>query len=133
MPKIKYALHEKYGEWTDVNESERDALIIIFDKEVCGYIFIENHAYRVEKGEAKIPINSFAGGEYAPRLECEAGVFDLEGFIKSGTDISMLKTSESTLRRMLSRTHKYEEAIAIIQSEIADLKSKTEGHHIFKY
>ena len=133
MPKIKYTLYDKNGEWTDVSASERDVLTLTFNEKLCGYVFIGKHNYRVEKGEAKISLSSFPDGEYIPKIESNQGVYELEGFIKNGTDISMLKTSEATLRRLLISLHKQEELVAIMQSEITDLKSRTEGHHIFEY
>lgn len=131
MAKIKYSLCENIGEWTSLSEDDRTILTIILSPTKNGYLSLSNAVYRVENGEVKISLSAIADGSYTPRFECDGGVYILEEFQKCGNLISMLPTTEKTIRSLLFRCRKSEEKIQELEEELKVLKSKTEGHHIF--
>ena len=131
MAKIKYRLYSGVGEWSSLNDDDRTQLIIDLSANRLGYISLGKGIYRVENGVAKITLNTIEDGVYEPRFECDEGVFLLEGFTKSGNNISMLPTSEENIRLLIKRCRSAESRLHDLENQVKELNKKTEGHHIF--
>ena len=132
MPRISYALNGSVGEWYEVSPEHKDQLILRFHPSRDGYIIVDNTVYRVKCGEVRLPMSRIRDSKYAPRLECDDGGYTLEGFEKSGADITPLPTKDSAIRALIHRCRKNEERIAILESKLSSIIERTDGHRIFK-
>lgn len=131
MPKISFALTEGVGEWTELINDGKRLLRLCFEPQADGYILVGSTVYCVQNGAVSLELSTLADDEYSLRLECEGGGYELEPFIKSGGCIKTSPTCEASLRRIISKSRSAEARLSVIEAELAALKEKAEGHHIF--
>ncbi len=128
---IKYILYGNVGERSTYEKGAKDTLSLDFSPAVDGYILACNSIYRVKNGKVSIPVSSLPAGTVSLRLECDGCGYTLEKFENHGGDISIPKTDEETLRRLLARMKLLEDKVASLSDTAAMLEEISRGHHIF--
>ena len=131
--KICYLTLHGAAEWVDVKEDNDYILHLQFTPKCNGAISLGNVIFEVKEGNVSIPFNALQNGEYHPKLEADTGVFVVEGFSKSGYVITMLKTDESLIRRLVLRCHTLEKLCGTLTERVAHLEAICQGHKIFDY
>ena len=110
-----------------------DTLTLCFEPECNGAITMCGKIFSVKCGESKIPLRALPNGECRPILEADTGRYILEGFVKSGSEISMLKTEEATIRRLLNTCLVLEKSRSALEDRVSRLEALCVGHNIFNY
>ncbi len=131
--KIRYITQHGVGEWTDMLAEDTDVITLTFTPECDGALTLRGKLYTVKDGEVSILARALPDGEYRPVLEADTGRYELEGFTKQGKTISMAKTEESTVRRLLGRCRELERSLYAAIERIKNLEAICVGHNIFSY
>ena len=131
--KITYITSHGAAEWVETSATDDSILHIQFTPECNGIITVENTAYEVKCGSVSIPLGTLQNGEYRPKLEANTGVFTVEGFCKSGHDVSMLPTEQAVIRRLVSRCHALEKICDTLDKKVSHLETLCQGHKIFDF
>ncbi|MBQ7343248.1 MAG: hypothetical protein IJW53_00620 [Clostridia bacterium] len=131
--KIRYITQHGVGEWTDILTEDADVITLAFTPECDGALTLRGKLYTVKGGEVSIPTRALPDGEYRPVLEADTSRYELEGFIKQGKTVSMAKTEEATVRRLLGRCRELERSLCSATRRIGNLEAICVGHNIFSY
>ena len=131
--KIHYITQHGVAEWTEIYREEPDVITLSFSPSCVGAITLRGKVYAVNGGQVNIPTRALANGEYRPVLESDTGRYALEGFIKDGDNVSMLKTEESTIRRLLKACRELKESRDDLVERVERLEDLCTGHNIFSY
>ena len=121
MTRIIYKLKDGWGEARELSSSGKvGELIITVDPILSGYISIGGVASQICDGQARFSTNRIADGEHTPIVSGEMHA-ELEPILKSGNKISLLPTSDKTIRKLLQRLERAEEAISTLTRRIDKL------------
>lgn len=131
--KIHYITQHGVAEWTKIHTEDPDVITLSFIPSCEGAITLRGKVYTVKVGQVSIPTRTLPDGEYRPVLESDIGRYALEGFIKEGGNVSMLRTEESTIRRLLGTCRKLEESRDSLTERVERLEALCVGHNIFSY
>ncbi len=131
--KISYIIHHGVGEWERISQDSSDTLLLTFKPECSGAVDLGGAVFTVKNGDAEIPLNALPDGEYQPKLECEIGVYTAESFLKHGRSVSLPKTDEAVLRRLILRCYDLEKDRDALEERIARLETLCQGHNIFNF
>lgn len=131
--KIGYKTLHGTAEWVVKEAGEEGMLHLEFEPKCNGVITLANTSFRVKNGCASLPLCALPNGVYHPKLESDTGVFVAEGFYKEGDKVTMLKTEESVIRRLVKRCHTLESKNTALEERVAHLEALCQGHTIFDY
>ena len=131
--KIRYITSHGMAEWIDCHEETDEMLTLLFEPYHNGAVVINGKIFTVKNGEAHIQIASLSDGYCSPTLETDHGVYCVEGFTKRGKSISVSKSNESTVRRLISRFYNLEAAATKITEKVERLEKVCHGHNIFDF
>jgi hypothetical protein len=131
--KISYITQHGVGEWSQIHTEDPDVITLTFTPASDGALTLRGKIYAVKSGEVSILKRVLPDGEYRPLLETDSGRYELEGFVKQGKTVSMLKTEESTVRRLLGRCRQLENALNSARERLSRLEELCIGHDIFNY
>lgn len=131
--KIHYITQHGVALWTEISPDDNSALTLSFDIDCDGVVTLRGKRLAVKGGEVKIPTVLLSDGEFRPTLESEAGIFAVEGFIKRGNNITMQKTDESVLRRIIKDCLALKSSEKLILMRVEALEALCQGHGIFNY
>ena len=131
--KIHYITQHGVAEWTEIHREEPEFITLSFSPSCDGAITLRGKVYAVNGGQVNIPARALPNGEYRPVLESDTGRYALEGFIKEGDNVSMLKTDESTIRRLLRVCRELKESRDHLVERVEHLEDLCTGHNIFNY
>ena len=131
--KISYKTRHGVGEWVSFTDDGSDVITISLDQKTDGAITLGSGIFSLKKGEANIKKASIPNGEYHPKVECESGVYFLEGFEKQQRDILPLKLSEENIRDLIRRAYLIEEECVRLKERVLHLEDISKGHNIFDF
>ena len=131
--KISYITQHGYAERVGVEDADRAYLILKFIGAECGAVMLGDGIYQLKNGEIRIDRSTLSDGEYHPRLECESGVYTVEGFNKSGNEIIPSSTEEAVIRLLLSRCRQLEASATALSERVHKLEEAIKGHNIFNF
>ena len=131
--KIHYITQHGVGEWTKIHTEDPDVITLTISPLCDGAINLRGKVYTVKGGQVNIPTRTLANGEYYPILESDTGRYALEGFVKDGGNVSMLKTEESTIRRLLWTCRELQKSHDSLTERVERLEALCTGHNIFNY
>lgn len=131
--KICYITSHGIAEWIAFKDDRNSILQLQFTPKCDGAVSLGDTIYKVKNGNVSIPLDILPNGEYRPKLEADTGVFIAEGFCKTGGMITMLKTEEAAIRRLVSRCHSLEKICGTLREKVAHLEDMCQGHKIFNY
>lgn len=131
--RIIYIAQHGYAERVEIDNTERAYLTLKFIGAECGAVILQDTVYPLKDGEIKIEKSTISNGEHHPRLECESGVYAVEGFRKSGNEIIPIDTEDTVIRILLTRCRQLELTAATISERVDKLEKAIQGHNIFNF
>ena len=131
--KIHYITQHGVGEWSQIQTEDSEVITLVFTPASDGALTLRGKVYAVKNGEVSISKRALPDGEYRPLLEADSGRYELEGFVKQGKTVSMLKTEERAVRRLLGRCRELEGSLSSAKERLDRLEALCVGHNIFSY
>ena len=131
--KIIYIISHGVAEWVDFDHSGGDTLALCFKPKFSGALSVGDRTVKVTDGEASLAIRLIKDGEHHPRLECNGGIFDIAGFIKSGNTVEPIDNGGATVRRLVKELYELSEDKREQEERIARLEQICKGHSIFNF
>ena len=131
---ISYITDRGVAEWVKIDTAmEQDSIILQINRKIDGAVVLGKTVFPLKDGEARIPMNSLANGEYAPKFETDSGVYNAERFTKQGRNITLAKADDSLIRRILVRGANLESRILALEKAVTHLENLCKGHDIFNF
>lgn len=131
--KIRYITSRSRAIRVEFEYVEKDTLILAFEPRYTGAVVLDERILPLVDGEARIPLSTLRDGDYAPRLETEAGVYLAEGFTKRGKSISVSDIDEELIRAMVSECYGLANELDALKKRVAELERTYIGHNIFDF
>lgn len=128
--KIKYQIIGGYGLWQHY-KSEGTILEVIIEGVDQGYVQINEVQSKIDGGIATLDLRILKDGVYEPALVYDAGVIRLEAIRKSEGSLAPLKTSDSTVRRLLKRVYEAESKVTVLEEKVAAIEEKIRTDVLF--
>lgn len=130
---IRYKALHGAAEWVEVTDNVQDMLTLSFEPYHNGVLLLGGKLFALHNGEVTIAKSAISDGEYEPRLESDHGVYALERLTKIGDNITLNKTDETTIRRLITRYHRLEKAATSLEEKVLKLEKACHGHKIFDF
>ena len=131
--KIRYITLHGVAEWIDFNDDGQDVLTLSFEPHHNGAVVINDKFFVLNDGEVTIPITALPDGVYSPVLESDMGVYCVESFTKHGNGVSVSKSNETSIRRLISRHCNLEKRVTELTEKVNKLEDECHGHGIFDF
>lgn len=116
MKKLFYKIVDGYGECRNIS-GDGTALLIVIDSAENGSVTIGGAVAELKDGAALFEIDKLNDGVYTPLLSGEIHA-ELEPIQKQGGKITLMPTSDKTVRRMLARLATAEERLSVISARL---------------
>ena len=131
--KIRYITLHGVAEWIDFNDDDQDVLTLSFEPYHNGAIVMNGKFFALNDGEVTIPLTALQDGVCTPLLESDTGVYCVESFTKQGKGVSVSKSNEESIRRLISRHCNLEKKVTELTEKMKKLEDKCNGHSIFDF
>ena len=128
--KIKYQIIGDHGLWQHY-KSEGVVLEVIIEGADGEYVQINEVQSKINNGVATLDLSILKDGVYDPTLICEDRLIRLEAIRKAEGTIAPLKTSDSTVRRLLKRVRELELITKELNERLAAAEEKIRTDVLF--
>ena len=127
---MKYQIIGEYGLWQHY-KSEGVVTEMLFEGLDDGYVRIDGVQSKIINGIATLDLGILNDGVYEPTLVLEDKVIHLEAIKKSGGTILPVKTSDSTVRRLLKRVNVLEDTVNTLVERLGAVEEKMRTDVLF--
>ena len=131
--KIHYIISHGVGRWVEFDRKGGDVLTISVTPGCTGSVTLGPLILSVKNGEVSLPCAALADGNYTPILECEAGVFPLDNFFKSGRSVALPENAYEVARDLITVCHELKTRNKKLEQRVKELENICKGHNIFNY
>ena len=130
MARILYRIADGFGEAREICRDGRETLELKIENRTDGVITIGKITKKLGNGKVIFKLSELDNGEYAPLLTAEAPI-NLEPFLKHTSGVTLGRTDDKIIRRLLERMEIAEEKIAALEQALGRLTDEITNKTIF--